>query len=92
MAPAVLRAALRRQSMLHASPRVRLVSEPVPVGDVSLAPAAATGRSEAELAQAAAPQSDAEALRVLRLAFPHSPLAARLGALAAMLRRAAHWH
>ncbi len=85
--------------MLHASPRVRLVSEPVPVGDVSLAPAAATGRSEAELARAmaeclfaAAPQPDAEALRVPRLAFPHSPLAARLGALAAMLRRAAHWH
>ena len=34
--------------------RVKVIEEPMPFGDVSLAPAGATGRSEAELAQAIA--------------------------------------
>jgi hypothetical protein len=33
------------------------------------------------------PQSDAEALKVLRGAFPQSPLTVRLAALAALMRR-----
>jgi hypothetical protein len=80
--------------MLSATPHVKMIRDPVAFGDVPLAPAAATGRSEAELAQAMAerlfaaePRSDAEALQVLGLAFPHAPLAARLGALAALMRR-----
>jgi hypothetical protein len=80
--------------MLWTSTRVKVIEEPAPFGDVPLAPAAATGRSEAELARAmadellaAAPQSDAEALKVLRGAFPQSPLTVRLAALAALMRR-----
>jgi hypothetical protein len=79
--------------MLWTSPHVKVIDEPVPFGDVALAPAAATGCSEAELARAmadrllAAPQSDIEALTVLRNAFPHSPLTVRLVGLAALMRR-----
>ena len=74
--------------------RVRVIDEPVPFGDVPLAPPAATGRSEAELARAmaarllAAPQSDTEALKILRDAFPHAGLTVRLAALAGLMRRA----
>jgi len=81
--------------MLWTSSHVKVIDEPVPFGDVALAPAAATGRSEAELARAmadrllAAPQSDSEALTVLRNAFPHAPLTARLAGLAALMRRKA---
>jgi hypothetical protein len=63
--------------MQWTSSRVRVSDEPVQFGDVPLAPPAATGRSEAELARAmadrllAAPQSDTEALKILRDAFPH---------------------
>jgi hypothetical protein len=80
--------------MAWTSARVWVIEEPTPFGDVPLAPSAATGRSEAELAHAmaerllaAAPGSDAEALRVLRGAFPHAPLTVRLAALAALMRR-----
>jgi hypothetical protein len=78
--------------------KVKILDEPPPFGDVALAPSEATGRSEAELARAmaerllaAAPGSDAEALKVLRRAFPQSPLTARLAALAALMRRAPAW-
>jgi hypothetical protein len=37
-----------------AAVRVQVIEEPVPFGDVALAPAHATGRSEAELARAIA--------------------------------------
>jgi hypothetical protein len=79
--------------MLWTSPQVKVVDEPVPFGDVALAPPTATGRSEAELAGAvadrlfAAPRSDTEALTILRDAFPHAPLTVRLAALAALIRR-----
>jgi hypothetical protein len=68
--------------------------DPLPYRDVVLAPPEATGRSQAELARsmaehllASGPQSDAEALSVLRQAFPHAPLTARVAALAALMRR-----
>ena len=70
------------------------VSDPIPFGDVVLAPPEATGRSQAELARSMAehlldkdPESDAHALSVLRRAFPHAPLTARVAALAALMRR-----
>jgi hypothetical protein len=70
------------------------VTDPIPLGDVVLAPPEATGRSQADLARSMAEQllsqgseSDAEALSVLRQAFPHAPLTARVAALAALMRR-----
>ena len=65
-----------------------------PLGSVTLAPQAMTGRSEAALAQAMAEQvsatarrSAAEALRELRESFPEVPLAVRVAALAALRGR-----
>jgi hypothetical protein len=62
---------------------------PEPLGDITLAPYAMTKRTEAELAdamtqhlRAARPTSDSEALRLLRRAFPDSPLTTRMIALA----------
>jgi hypothetical protein len=82
--------------MAFASAQVRIVEEPVPFGDVSLAPSQATGRSEAELARAmaewllvAGPASDAEALNALGGSLPYAPLGVRLAALAALMRRGA---
>jgi hypothetical protein len=67
---------------------------PEPLGDVTLAPFAMTRRSESDLAHAmvqhlsaAELSSGAEALRALRNAFPQSPLAARVMALGALMRR-----
>ena len=66
---------------------------PEPFGDITLAPFAMTKRTEAELAaamtehlRAQRPQSDSEALRLLRRAFPASPLTLRVIALAGMMR------
>lgn len=66
---------------------------PEPFGDITLAPYAMTKRTEAELAEAMTehlraerPQSDSEALRLLRRAFPDSPLTQRVIALAGMMR------
>ena len=73
---------------------IRRISDPQPFGDVTLAPAAATGRSEAELARSMAealveaePATGAEALRILRHVFPDSPLTTRVAALDAIMRR-----
>ena len=70
------------------------VVDPVAFGDVTLAPSAMTGQSEAQLADAMAailektsPASGAEALRQLREAFPASPLTVRVAAFAAAMRR-----
>lgn len=60
-----------------------LPEEPVPLGDVPLAPFAMTGIPEAELARhlvAAPPRSDSEALQELRGPFPQSPLTVRVAA------------
>jgi len=72
---------------------IRIV-EPDPFGDVTLAPAAITGRSESELARSmadallsAAPSTGTEALNILRRLFPDSPLTLRVAALDAMMRR-----
>lgn len=69
------------------------ISEPDPLGDVTLVPRQVSGQSEAELARAMAdaltganPESQSEALRVLRAMFPHSPLTARVAALGALMR------
>jgi hypothetical protein len=82
--------------MAFASAQVRVVEEPVPFGDVSLAPSQATGRSEAELARAMAqrllaarPASGAKALNAPAGSLPYAPLAVRLAALAALMRRGA---
>jgi hypothetical protein len=76
------------------------IQSPVPFGDVTMVPAPLSGRPEAEMARAmAAALSDVEAPTAadvynrLRQAFPLAPLAARVGALAALmdrLRRPAH--
>jgi hypothetical protein len=78
---------------LAARPTLR-ISEPDPFGDVTLAPAAITGRSEADLAQSmadaligAGPATGAEALGLLRRLFPESPLTARVAVLDAIMRR-----
>jgi hypothetical protein len=70
------------------------ISDPDPFGDVTLAPKAATGRSESELAQSmakallgAGPATGAEALNMLRRLFPDSPLTLRVAALDAIMRR-----
>ena len=66
-----------------AAVRVQVIEEPVPFGDVALAPAHATGRSEAELARAIAE------VAVESAAEPGervSPLTDRLG-VRALLRR-----
>ncbi len=70
------------------------ITDAVPFGDVTIVPSALTGRSDAHLAHAMAaelvssdPESDADALRHLRLSFPDSPLTVRVAALAAMMRR-----
>jgi hypothetical protein len=67
---------------------------PEPFGDVTLAPFAMTRRTESELASAMAehlrgvrPESGSEALRLLRRAFPDSPLTLRVTALAGLMRR-----
>ena len=44
--------------------RVQVIEEAMPFGDVSLAPSAATGRSEAELARAIAGLREAAAARL----------------------------
>jgi hypothetical protein len=73
------------------------VSEPDPFGDVTLVPRQMSGQSEADLARAMAetlidaePGSQSEALRILRLIFPHSPLTVRVTALGALMRTAPH--
>ncbi|MGE3148776.1 MAG: hypothetical protein AB7K04_06885 [Pseudorhodoplanes sp.] len=70
------------------------VDDPIPLGDVTLAPPALTGLSEAQLARVMAEKlleagssfSD-RTLQPLRDAFAHSPLTMRMAALAAMMRR-----
>jgi hypothetical protein len=69
------------------------VCEPEPLGDVTLVPQQLSGCSEADLAHAMAdallkaePESPSEALRLLRLMFPHSPLTVRVAALGALMR------
>ncbi len=70
------------------------ISEPDPLGDVTLVPAAGAADSGAGLAErmsgvlrAARPANGAEALGVLRRAFPGASLASRVAALDAMMRR-----
>jgi hypothetical protein len=69
------------------------VSDPSPLGDVTLVPQQISGHSEADLASAMAdalaqaePQSGSEALRLLRAMFPDSPLTVRVAALGALMR------
>jgi len=71
--------------MSTTTPRIKFVDEPTPLGDVPLAPAAATGRSEAELARAMAERLYAATPPRAEPTLIH----AMLGTLAALLRRAA---
>jgi hypothetical protein len=70
------------------------IAEPDPYGEVTLAPAAMTGRSETQLARAMAdaliedrPASASHALQHLRDRFPDAPLTVRVAALNALMRR-----
>lgn len=80
--------------MTTSSPRQMIrASDPDPLGDVTLVPQQISGHSEADLARAMAealvnaePQSQSEALRLLRTMFPHSPLTVRVAALGALMR------
>jgi hypothetical protein len=70
------------------------VQPPVPFGEVTLVPAALSGRPEAEMGRAmAAALADvdaltaADALNRLRQAFPTAPLSARLAALGDIMER-----
>jgi len=74
--------------------RVIRVQPPVPLGDVTMVPAALAGRAEADTARAmAAAPSDvdmptaADALGWLRQALPLAPLRLRLAALGGMMER-----
>jgi len=68
---------------------------PVPYGEVTMVPAALSGRSEAEMARAmAAALADldeaptvAEVYQRLRQASPVAPLTARIAALGALMER-----
>ena len=80
-------------TMLAARKTIR-IAEPDPFGEVTLAPAFMTGKSETQLARAMAhalaqkqPSSAAQALSQLRALFPESPLTARVAALNALMRR-----
>ncbi len=78
-----------------AARRVTLrIQPPVPYGDVTMVPAAVSGRPEADMARAmAAALADVEAptaadvYRRLRQAFPLAPLSARVGALSTLMER-----
>ena len=78
------------------------LADPLPLGEVVLAPASLTGRSETQSAEAMAdsvtetyadtmeedyPTSAAQALRHLRALFPEHPLTMRVAALNALMRR-----
>jgi hypothetical protein len=67
--------------------RVKVIEEVTPFGDVALAPPAATGRSEAELARAIA-EGLRESTRQSRERDALPPLAARLAGVGALMRRA----
>jgi hypothetical protein len=69
-------------------------NEPLPLGEVSLAPAAHTGIPEDLFARRLAdhvatphPETVSEALKRLRGAFPSSPLAIRVAALRWLMQR-----
>ena len=70
------------------------VQPPAPFGDVTLLPAALTGRPEVEMGRAMAAALDdlemptaSDALNRLRQAFPTAPLSARIWALSAIMER-----
>lgn len=74
--------------------RVIRVHPPLPLGDVTMVPAALSGRTEADMARAMAAAlsefdlpSAADVRGRLRQTFPLAPLGARLSALAAMMER-----
>jgi hypothetical protein len=70
------------------------IEPPNPFGEVTLVPAAISGRPEAEMGRAMAATftdfdtgSASDALRRLRQAFPMAPLSARLAALDVLMER-----
>jgi hypothetical protein len=70
------------------------VHSPIPFGDVTLVPAALSGRPEAAMGRAMAaaladiePPTASDALIRLRQAFPIAPLSARLSALGVIMER-----
>jgi len=74
--------------------RIIRVQPPVPLGDVTMVPAALSGRAEAEMARAMAAAlaefevpSAADVLSRLRQAFPLAPLGARVAALGIVMER-----
>lgn len=74
--------------------RIIRVQPPAPLGDVTMVPAALSGRAEADMARAMAAAlsefdlpSAADVLGRLRQAFPLAPLSARIAALSLMMER-----
>jgi len=74
--------------------RIFRVQPPSPLGDVTVVPAALSGRTEADIARAMAAAlaefdvpSAADVLKRLRGAFPLAPLGARIAALGLMMER-----
>ncbi len=74
--------------------RIIRVQPPSPLGDVTMVPAALTGRAEADMARAMAAAlsefempSATDVLGRLRQAFPFAPLRARVAALGLMMER-----
>ena len=81
--------------MRTTTPRhVMLALEPVAFGDVPLVPPRAADRSEPQTSRSMAghllasrPETAGDALKLLRNAFPHAPLAARVAALNKLMGR-----
>jgi hypothetical protein len=74
--------------------RVIRLQPPSPLGEVTMVPAALSGRPEADMARAMAAAlaefdtpSATEVLKRLRRAFPLAPLRARVAALGLMMER-----
>ncbi len=70
------------------------ISDPLPLGDMTLVPAAITGRSESQLAREMVEAlvdtqtgTASQVLKQLRAMFPDQPLTARVAALNALMRR-----
>jgi hypothetical protein len=83
-----------RAMMMFATRSAIRISDPNPFGEVTLAPATLSGRSESQMARAMAealvdsnPGTASQALRYLRAMFPDSPLTTRVAALNALMRR-----
>lgn len=70
----------------HESPPLCPAADPAPIVDLQI-PDHDLARTMAEAVMAFSPASDTDALKLLRAAFPNSPLGLRVAALALLTRR-----